>query len=275
VSEPKKIHITSSGDFFYASISTDSMGYGISPKYIDWSLNNIMNDNARVVTDSDIKKYFGPGKIALLLEPYELHPENYWEVATGNYDYVLCHHKEWCERLGWLYYPFGGTFLAEEDWSVYAKTKDVSMFITNKNTMPGHKLRWRVFRAFGGIEYFGKAFRFVRNKLKGLEEFAFQIVIESCQARGYFTEKLIDCFLTGTIPIYWGDPDIEDHFDIYGMMLWSGDLAELAMILEEIKVNKEEITTNCSSAIAENFARAKKYVCAEDQIWERHREIFE
>ena len=27
--------------------------------------------------------------------------------------------------------------------------------------------------------------------------------------KGWITEKIFDCFYTGTIPIYWGEPEIE------------------------------------------------------------------
>ncbi len=30
------------------------------------------------------------------------------------------------------------------------------------------------------------------------------IQVENSQIDTYFTEKLLDCFLTGTVPIYWG-----------------------------------------------------------------------
>ena len=32
----------------------------------------------------------------------------------------------------------------------------------------------------------------------------------------YFTEKLIDCFLTGTVPIYLGPKQVENYFDPNG-----------------------------------------------------------
>ena len=35
---------------------------------------------------------------------------------------------------------------------------------------------------------------------------------------GYFTEKLLDCFLTRTVPVYWGCPDIYEYFDLDGII---------------------------------------------------------
>jgi len=51
-------------------------------------------------------------------------------------------------------------------------------------------------------------------------EFQFSIVIENSKATNYFTEKLIDCLVSKTIPIYWGCPNIGDFFDTTGWILF-------------------------------------------------------
>ena len=35
----------------------------------------------------------------------------------------------------------------------------------------------------------------------------------------HFTEKLLDCMLCRTLPIYWGTPNIEEYFDVAGMII--------------------------------------------------------
>lgn len=49
------------------------------------------------------------------------------------------------------------------------------------------------------------------NKYKKQSEYNFAIVFENCELPGYITDKITDCFYTGTIPIYKGDPDIEKY----------------------------------------------------------------
>jgi len=51
----------------------------------------------------------------------------------------------------------------------------------------------------------------------------FHIVIESSCINNYFTEKLIDAFLTKTVPIYWGCPNIHKFFDPRGMIICEGE----------------------------------------------------
>lgn len=42
------------------------------------------------------------------------------------------------------------------------------------------------------------------SKLRFLSNYKFNIAFENSQAPGYITEKLIDCYMANTVPIYWG-----------------------------------------------------------------------
>lgn len=51
----------------------------------------------------------------------------------------------------------------------------------------------------------------VEDKLLTLGQYRFCICFENAQGfPGYITEKLLDCFLAGVVPIYWGAPNITD-----------------------------------------------------------------
>lgn len=43
-----------------------------------------------------------------------------------------------------------------------------------------------------------------------LSRYRFAVCFENVILRGYVTEKIFDCFYTGTVPIYWGAPEIAD-----------------------------------------------------------------
>lgn len=49
----------------------------------------------------------------------------------------------------------------------------------------------------------------VQNKKDALTDYEFSIAVENCIEQGYFTEKITDCILTNTTPIYYGCPDID------------------------------------------------------------------
>ena len=49
----------------------------------------------------------------------------------------------------------------------------------------------------------------VAEKLATLEQYRFSLCLENSVFEGYVSEKIFDCFFSGTIPIYLGAPDIE------------------------------------------------------------------
>lgn len=48
------------------------------------------------------------------------------------------------------------------------------------------------------------------SKYQTLAGYDFAVCYENFRIRGFITEKLLDCLFAGTIPIYWGAPDVED-----------------------------------------------------------------
>ena len=62
---------------------------------------------------------------------------------------------------------------------------------------------WPHYRVYGGS---------VDRKVDTLKNFRFSFAYENiCSVPGYVTEKIFDCFHAGTIPIYWGAPNISDY----------------------------------------------------------------
>jgi hypothetical protein len=51
----------------------------------------------------------------------------------------------------------------------------------------------------------------VDNKVRTLSNYKFTICFENTVYEGYITEKIFDCFYAGSVPIYFGAPDILDH----------------------------------------------------------------
>ena len=51
----------------------------------------------------------------------------------------------------------------------------------------------------------------VAEKLETLARYRFCLCFENSQFDGYVSEKIFDCFLAGTVPVYLGAPDIERY----------------------------------------------------------------
>lgn len=64
----------------------------------------------------------------------------------------------------------------------------------------------------GGKVYNNIGYR-VKNKRKFQEEYKFSIAFENSRKEGYTTEKIIQAWAAGTIPIYWGNTDIGKEFN--------------------------------------------------------------
>lgn len=54
-------------------------------------------------------------------------------------------------------------------------------------------------------QYLGRC----ENKLETISGYRFSICFENMVLPGYMTEKMVDCFVAGTVPLYLGAPDIE------------------------------------------------------------------
>lgn len=188
---------------------------------------------------------------------------------------VLTHSEEHL-KLGppFVFQPVCLTFIYNPlDWAIPThKTQMVSIFASEKNSLPGQKLRHQVISKYRNKldAILGRAYKLLDNKADGLIPFRYSIAIENCRANFYFTEKLIDCFLTGTIPIYWGCPSIGRFFDTRGMIIFQ-EINELESILNNLsdKDYQEKMPY-----IEKNFKTAQQYTKSGKYIYEHVREFF-
>ena len=96
------------------------------------------------------------------------------------------------------------------------KINKVSTVTSNAYERPGHKARYDLIQYLRDIEFdlelFGRGIRFVEDKYDGIAPFKYSIAIENSFYPHYWTEKLTDCLLSWTMPIYAGCPNITDYF---------------------------------------------------------------
>jgi len=251
-----------------ASIGGDNIGVG--PTYFEWELTDV--ESARFVTDAHIKDAPGKGQIAWLLEPSGLHPEDYAAAMEKPFDAVLTHNLDYCYRDNWLYYPYGGSWIDFDSWFCEPKTERISMIMSDKNTMPGHKFRHEVMSEHAdSIDIFGMGIFELDRKITGLSPYAFSVVVESERRNGYFTEKLIDCISVGTIPIYWGDPIIGRVFSRRGMIR----IDDISDVPYAISMAVPEYYNDLFPFVKKNYDLASQYRICEDQIYLRYPWMFE
>lgn len=163
-----------------------------------------------------------------------------------------------------VFLPFGGCWIEDQDWKIYSKTKNVSIIASFKRELEGQRLRHQVVEKMSdqldGV--YGSGYKKFDYKCDVLKDYRYSIVIENCRKDYYFTEKLLDCFAVGTIPIYWGCPSIDKVFNPDGIIVFK-NIRQLRKILQSI--NEEDYRSRIS-AVEDNLHRIRDYIMPEDRL---------
>ena len=201
-------------------------------------LDQLSSEDLLIVTDDYLDNYprHHKNKIALLIEPPLRKPHAYSNIYKNYRDFVkvFSFHKEIVLNLpnAEVCY-FGGSAIPVSDWGLYPKTKNTSIIVSHKRDLPGNILRHQIIDAFSDkLDLFGYM-NPIPNNFLGLRDYRFNVCIENSKVDWYFTEKICDCFATGTIPVYWGPDTIGDFFNLDGFITFD-NLDDLAAILPKL-----------------------------------------
>ena len=245
--------------------------YQIS-KLFTWDRSNInLNGNDVIVfTDSHINTpKNNKNSIGWIIEPIEIKPELYSNIEKLKYNFLkIFTHEKTLIDLGHPFelLPFGCCWIKPEDQKIYNKTKNISIISSDKTQSTGHRLRHAVIEQFNDkFDVYGRKYNPIKNKIEGLMDYKFSIVIENCKRDYWFTEKLIDCLRTGTVPIYWGCPSIGDFFDVRGFIIFD-NLNELGDILKNLTEEDYNIRLKY---IKENFMLSENFILPDDLIYKK------
>lgn len=109
-----------------------------------------------------------------------------------------------------------------------------------------------------------------------LEDYYFSIIIENHIDDLYFTEKLLNCFATGTIPIYIGARKIDSIFNINGIIqlhIENKTFNECYKWFDDI-INRlsPELYHYALPAVIENFNICQQFITIEDYIYNNYKD---
>lgn len=215
---------------------------------------------------------------AWIIEPPIVNGDNHIKITKPEFYEkfkLIFSYNRWIgEKIpNFQFVSHGGTWLREGDINIYPKNKICSMIFSDKQWNAGHRLRSVAYESLKNkpfIDFFGSGVnRPIEFKIDALEDYMFSIAMENegpqhlfSPDTDYFSEKLIDCFLTGTIPIYYGNKSISNYFDINGIILF-----EDPSCIESIVNNlSEELYLSKIDAIKNNFALAHLHMHPEKMI---------
>jgi hypothetical protein len=203
-----------------------------------------------------------------LLEPESIHPECYKHLPSyaNDYDLILTHHRWVVNKYpNAIYCPWGSTWIADHDRDIHQKFwSHPTCVFSAKEFTPLHQFRQKIkeWLHVKDITTYGRPHNPIENKISILRTAPFHIVVENCAIEGYYTEKIVDCFLTGTVPIYYGCPDIGKQFDERGIIKFK-TLAELEQICSKLSM---ELYYSLLDSVKYNFEQAQKYINQEQLV---------
>ncbi|WP_299048797.1 glycosyltransferase family 10 [uncultured Polaribacter sp.] len=106
-------------------------------------------------------------------------------------------------------------FLKNIDLNDLCKEDTITWVTSNQKSSFGHKKRMEFFEKIKDISYlrmYGKGFKYIEDKWDALSVSKYSIAFENFESEIYWTEKITDCFLSFTMPIYFGCSTISDFF---------------------------------------------------------------
>lgn len=244
------------------------------PNSMCWIRDQLQWDGVTVFTDGMcnpnlVQSVKSKVKVAWLMEPPGIggsYGDVFQKIKYFHeiFDLVLSYHDY--QVLGvpkekWHWIPFGGAWVEPQQDT--RKEKLCSIIASEKNFMTGHKLRHEIAQQNKDkIDLLGGAYKRLENKKEGHANYAFSVVIENEKHHRYFTEKLIDCFLCKSVPIYWGADKIDDIFDMNGVIQIQ-DANEAKAVIENLSFQKFDDMKDC---VEKNFNTAKKFMSTDDII---------
>lgn len=224
-------------------------------------------------------------RIVLLIEPIEildLTNNAMMYMKRGYYDFLLTHNDfliEHCPNS--FLFEYGTSWIG--DYEFTQKFFSVSALVGDKTAAPGHNLRHDLWLKQKEITiptnfYLSGHSKkllnpnnnpIIGNSKNPLFDSQYHICIENSKRKNWFTEKIIDCFQTKTIPIYWGCTNINDWFDDRGIITFDS-LDDLILKINNIKLNNY---TELQEIIEDNFQKSQKFVNFAERIKNKIQEI--
>jgi hypothetical protein len=216
-----------------------------------------------------------PLNVLIVSEPNEYFGNHDWAVANKDYFSLILSWSDLvlkrCENSSFLVYGeswFDDKHIFEQG-TTNAKKREkefsVSFLRGNKLQSIGHAIRHEIFSRQEEIKvpkqfwtHLGDLNDFSTMKDTKEESFGkyqFSICIENNSREGYFTEKITDCILCKTIPIYYGCSNIGQFYNPESIIQFQN--ADQA--IKFINNLTPEYYTSRLSVIEENYQRAFEY----------------
>lgn len=117
------------------------------------------------------------------------------------------------------------------------KTLPLSWVCSNEAVLSGHRYRLAFLHALKArvqFDHFGRGFQEIPDKWPALAPYRYSIAFENFRGPLLMTEKLMDCFVAETMPIYYGCPSVTDYFPAESMVIIDPEDPDVFRIIKDV-----------------------------------------
>lgn len=145
------------------------------------------------------------------------------------------------------------------------KDRTLSWITSNLSYLAGHRRRLNFLEKLQEeikFDLWGRGFQPLEDKWDGLAPYRYSLAVENYSGPHYWTEKIADCFLAWTMPIYYGATNIETYFPSDSFIR-----IDIAQPKEAIEIIKETIQNNAYIKNRDAIAFARELVLEKYQFF--------
>lgn len=200
--------------------------------------------------------------------------EEIYDMYDGIFTHDRKHFSLMSKRDKVRYIPPASNLTWITNPGIRNKSKICSFICSGKDQCPGHAIRNKTAIELENgnyqVDIYGKFVgRPIEAKEHALDDYMFSITFENAKYNDYYTEKLMDCFATGTIPVYYGMEGIGRFFNTDGIVIINHETN-----LDDLMVSlTPELYESKMDAIKDNFERCMNTKLADDMIYEEIKDI--
>ncbi|MEQ8740666.1 MAG: glycosyltransferase family 10 [Hoeflea sp.] len=117
------------------------------------------------------------------------------------------------------------------------KPLPLSWICSDEALLSGHRYRLAFLSALKArvpFDLYGRGFREIPDKWPALAPYRYSIAFENFRGPLLMTEKLMDCFVAETMPIYYGSPTVTDYFPAESMVIIDPDDPDVFRIIADV-----------------------------------------
>jgi len=248
--------------------------HNIAPTKFKWVFDQPTNSDIEVYFEYNIlggqnsnskNKFLWLCESRSIVQPQMLFVKNNYNYLKQFYKKIFTHDRSLLELNEiFSYCPPAANHTWVKDRGIHKKSKMVSMVSSGKTMCEGHIYRNNKMKEFQNsgypIDYYGKLFNPFNVKEDVLRDYYYSITIENDSYSNYYTEKLMDCFACGTIPIYQGTPEIKNMFNMDGVIILDQNF-NINMLSSEYYYSKID-------AIKDNYERCLTHKPSDDYLYD-------